>query len=58
MDKRSDEQRLFDLAKHGWAFSNKEALSHKLKHCSDIAKKLSASDPRNEELKDMRRAYA
>ena len=53
-DKRTPAQREFDLAKHGWAFSNDEMLRGKIERCEEIAAKLIADDPRHKTLQAMK----
>lgn len=50
-DRRTKAQRDFDLAKHGWAFCNREMLKRRLPQLKQIAKRLASNDVRHEELK-------
>jgi len=55
-DKRTTNQAAFDLAKHGWAFCNKDMLEGKVKQLREIAKSLPAWDQRHEILRRIERA--
>jgi len=54
--KRTHIQTDFDFTKHGWAFSDKEMLSKRIKMCRPLIAALATDDPRQEEFRQMEQA--
>jgi|HubBroStandDraft_6_1064221.scaffolds.fasta_scaffold641981_2 hypothetical protein len=55
--KRTQAQVEFDLAKHGWAFCNADALRRKILRLEELAKQLQPDDARHAMLAHIREQY-
>lgn len=54
MIERTKDQAAFDMAIHGWSFSNAASLAARIRDGEEIARRLKETDPRHDTLRTMR----